>query len=279
MIHPKRIWRILLILVHLAVGAVVASYARLAIGMSGTPSWLQRVESWWHGRLCRILDVRLKVRGRLASGVLLVGNHISWLDIPVIGSQGGICFLAKSEVRQWPLLGWLAETVGTQFIRRGRGVSGAVTARLGSAIKQGRALMIFPEGTTSSGHSVLRFHPRLFALAHVTGLRIQPVAIAYRRRGEEMPDQVAPFIGDDDLVAHLLRLIRHPGLEAEVQLLAPIDARPGERRHVLAERARRAILDALGMTAADQPRRLLAADREQPLPVLVTPLEEATQDG
>lgn len=80
-------------------------------------------------------------------------------------------------------------------------------------------------------------------------------------------------------MAHLLRLIRHPGLEAEVQLLAPIDARAGERRDVLAERARRAILDALGMTAADQPRRLLAVDRKQPLSGLVMPLEEGAQGG
>ena len=208
----------------------------------------------WYRRLCEILGIRIRVLGCAQPGCLLIGNHISWLDIPVVGAQSEIAFLSKAEVRDWPLIGWLADTAGTLFVERG---AIRIDELAGKLRKVGceQTLMLFPEGTTSDGSCVLRFHPRLFALAQETGLMIQPVALAYRGHADAMPDPVAPFIGEDTLLAHLLRVIRHPGLTAEVHFLPP--AAIGEdnnTRRLLAERTRSAIVEALGMRPDTAPR-------------------------
>jgi 1-acyl-sn-glycerol-3-phosphate acyltransferase len=245
MMHPKTIRRGMLVAVHLGSGAIVAISIALLGRFGRRPTWIAAFTRHWHRRLCAILGIRIHVKGRLDPGCLLIGNHISWLDIPLVGGQGEIAFLSKAEVRRWPLIGWLADTAGTQFIERGAIRVAEISEVLRRRVREGRTLMIFPEGTTSDGASVLRFHARLFALAQETGLRIQPVALAYLRDADRTPDTVAPFVGDDTLVAHLLRVIRHPGLVAEIHFLTPLTCGEGVPRRALAEQARRAILDAL----------------------------------
>jgi len=106
-------------------------------------------------------------------------------------------------------------------------------------------VMIFPEGTTTDGRTLGRFHPRLFAIAQHPGVRVQPVAIRYRRRDTLALDQSVPYVGDDSLIANLSRLVRHPGLIACVHFLTPIQALEGESRRALAERTRGLILETL----------------------------------
>jgi hypothetical protein len=84
---------------------------------------------WWHRRLFRALELRVRVTGDFAERALLVANHIAWLDIPVIGAQGQIAFLSKAEARAWPLIGWMAETAGTLFITRGANEVGDLDRR------------------------------------------------------------------------------------------------------------------------------------------------------
>jgi 1-acyl-sn-glycerol-3-phosphate acyltransferase len=247
MMHARSLRRIALILAHLGAGATLALYIGVRSRFGRRPPRVPAMTSRWHRRLCEILGIRICVAGRPEPGCLLVGNHISWLDIPVVGAQGEIGFLSKAEVRDWPLIGWLAETAGTLFIERGAIRIQEISVVLRRGIGPGQTLMLFPEGTTSDGTSVLRFHPRLFALARENGLGIQPVALAYRRDGGATPDTVAPFIGDDTLLAHLLRVIRHPGLVAEIRFLPPVPHTEAAPRRILAERTRGAILDALGM--------------------------------
>jgi 1-acyl-sn-glycerol-3-phosphate acyltransferase len=209
----------------------------------------------WHRRLCEILGIQIRVIGRAQPGCLLVGNHISWLDIPVVGAQGEIAFLSKAEVRDWPLIGWLADAAGTLFVERGAIRIDEIAERLRD-IGRDRTLMLFPEGTTSDGSGVLRFHPRLFALAQEPGLMIQPVALAYRSQAGGMLDAVAPFIGDDTLLAHLLRVIRHPGLTAEVRFLPPLTiGEDNNSRRLLAKLTRGAIVEALRLPLEALPRR------------------------
>jgi lyso-ornithine lipid O-acyltransferase len=253
MTHPRSIRRGLLVAAHLGSGAIVALYIALLGRFGRRPAWIAAVTRRWHRRLCAILGIRIRVRGRLDPGCLLIGNHISWLDIPLVGGQGEIGFLSKAEVRHWPLIGWLADTAGTQFIERGANRVAEISEVLRRRVHEGHTLMIFPEGTTSNGTSVLRFHPRLFALAQETGLRIQPVALAYRRDGHRAPDAVAPFVDDDTLVAHLLRVIRHPGLVAEIHFLPPLPSGAGVPRRMLAEHTRRAILHALDIDRGPSP--------------------------
>lgn len=248
----RSLYRSLRVAEHLATGAAIALYVRLRYGASGRPPWLPAAVRWWHTRLCRCLGVRVEVQGCPAARCLLVGNHISWLDIPVIGAQEQIGFLSKADVRHWPLIGWMAEVAGTRFIARGGNQSEQVLAELRADLARGQALMIFPEGTTTDGRCVKRFHPRLLAVAQSARLSIQPIALSYRRGEDPAPDADVPYVGEDTLIANLWRLVRHPGLTATVRFLPPIALTESEQRRALAERARAAVTEALGLDPAPE---------------------------
>ncbi len=244
--HPLRtVWRGFRVLENLATGSLILVFVTL-IARGGTrPAWLPRVVRWWHARLTSALGVDVRVIGSVAPRCLLVSNHVSWLDVPVLGAQGLLGFLSKSEVRGWPLAGWMAATAGTLFIERGGNQVAEVSERIGERIAAGGSLVVFPEGTTSRGLGVRRFHPRLFAIAQQPGLGVQPVALAYRCGDARSPDPEVPYVGEQSLVANLWILLRHPGVVAEVHLLPPFDGLNGDDRRALSARARSAILSAL----------------------------------
>jgi len=243
----RPLWRFLRLVEHLITGALIGLYISTVSGFSRRPLWVPAVVRWWHGRLCRALGVRVRVSGRVARGCLLVANHVSWLDVPVLGSQAEMGFLSKAEVRRWPLVGWMSAIADTLFIERGANQVGRVGAQIASGLALGRTLVIFPEGTTSDGREVRRFHPRLFAVVQRPGLRIQPVALGYRSGSDQAPDTSVAYVGGDTLVANLWRVIRHPGLVAEIRFLPPMEPRAGEDRRSLSARARRHIVEALSL--------------------------------
>lgn len=204
-------------------GLALASWLklRMLLGFGSSPALRQRLCRWFLARLASALPFEVRLTGELPRQPMLwLANHLSWTDIPLLGMLLPMTFLAKAEVRRWPLLGWLAAEAGTQFIRRGAGDSGLLNHRLASELQQGRNLLIFPEGTTTDGSSLRTFHSRLLACAIETGTPIQPVAIRYLRNG--LADPVAPFIGDDDLLSHLLRLLAEDVAVVEIRLLSPI---------------------------------------------------------
>ncbi|MDG9928682.1 MULTISPECIES: lysophospholipid acyltransferase family protein [unclassified Pseudomonas] len=203
----------------------------------------QRLTAWFLRRLSGTLPFEVEVQGELPRGPhLWVGNHVSWTDIPLLGQLLPISFLSKAEVRTWPLAGWLAHKAGTLFIRRGSGDSALLARQLHRHLGAGLQLLIFPEGTTTDGLQVRTFHGRLLTGAIEAGVPLQPVAIRYLRDGE--PDLVAPFIGDDDLPSHLLRLFASDRARVQIQLLAPIPS-AGQERNALARQAQRAVQAAL----------------------------------
>lgn len=242
------LWKGLRITEHLLTGAALAGVAAAGQGLGYRIAWLDRLVCWWHQRLLRCLGVRVRADGVVVGGNLLVANHVSWLDIPVIGSQASSRFLSKAEVRRWPLIGWMSELAGTVFITRGAHQIANVVEGIHAHLQAGQPVVIFPEGTTSDGREVLRFHPRLFAICQQTGVAVQPVVLHYGSGPE--PDPVAPFLGDDTLVAHLWRLLRHPGLEVRVSFLAPIPAADLDRRRI-ADEARRVIAARLVLDRAE----------------------------
>lgn len=217
----------------LAIGLVLASGLKLR-ALLWTPAPLvtrHRLCSWWLARLAAALPYKVRLMGTPPAGTALwIANHQSWADIPLLGMLQPMAFLSKSELRHWPVLGWLAAEAGTLFIKRGGGDSGALNQQLGSELEQGRSLLIFPEGTTTDGSALRTFHSRLLACAIETGTPIQPVAIRYLRDGEL--DPISPFIGDDDLLSHLLRLLNADVAVVEIQLLRPIDSRGLERNRL-----------------------------------------------
>ena len=199
----------------------------------------QRLTRWFLARLGGALPFRVRVAGELPDQPMLwVANHVSWTDIPLLGALQPLSFLSKAEVRDWPVAGWLAEKAGTLFIRRGGGDSQRLREQIAGQLGLPRPLLIFPEGTTTSGRTLRTFHGRLLAGAIDRGVAVQPVAIQYLRDGQI--DPIAPFIGDDDLVSHLMRLFAQPRGEVCIHLLAPIGS-VGKERAVLALQAQQAI--------------------------------------
>lgn len=241
------IWRALRVAEHVLTGSLLALVANLSQRVGIRCRWVPRATRWWHRRLCNCLQLQLQSVGSPRPGALLVANHISWLDVPAIGSLGAVTFVSKDEVRRWPVVGALAKIAGTLFIRRGGNQSAEVIKQIGDRIDAGASVMIFAEGTTGDGHSLRRFHPRPFAAAQSAECALQPVAIRYGSNAE--PDPVAPFVGEDTLVAHLLRVLRNPGIKVQIKFLTPID-RTGLDRRAMANATRAAIAEWLDLTSA-----------------------------
>lgn len=194
--------------------------------------------------LCRLLGFRIKVNGQPHQGpALFVSNHISWTDIPVLAACAPLHFLAKREVGQWPLIGWLAGKAGTLYIRRRAGQGAAVRDHIAEVLGQGHSVLVFPEGTTTTGISVLPFHPRLLGSATRTGVPVQAMTIGYRRQG--LPDPIVPFIGNDEFIPHLLRLLREPAVRVEIVLQEPQYPGIDESPDRLARRLNAAVADNL----------------------------------
>ena len=161
------------------------------------------------------LGFQVATRGTFSSRpVLYVCNHISWSDIPILGSMVPLRFLSKAEVGHWPVIGWLAKQAGTLFIQRGSGKAGQVRREIADTLISGQSVLVFPEGTTSAGITVLPFHSRLLQAAADAGVDIQPISIGYLRNGH--PDHLAPFIGDDEFHHHLARMLRQPAVEVGI---------------------------------------------------------------
>jgi len=172
---------------------------------------------------------------------------VSWLDIPVLGALQPMAFLSKAEVRAWPLLGWMAEFAGTLFIERGKHQAAAIRGLIQRRLDEGDKVVFFPEGTTTDGSEVRRFHPRLFAAVQQADAPLQPVSLRYLPAPGRAP--VAPFIGDDLLFPHLMRVLREPWIEVEIRFLEALD--PGNMdRKSLAESARSSIRQSLGLLGA-----------------------------
>lgn len=203
---------------------------------------------WWLGAIPPILGIRVSVRGRPTPGpVLLTAPHLSWLDIPVLGGTGEGVFLSKEEVRHWPIIGWLAARSGTLFIGRGRreSMEQAMTS-IADVLDQGGQVLVFPEGTTTSG-TLRRFKGRLLEAAIHAGAPIQPVMLRYPHPDGTHP--LVPFVGDTGLVEHIWALSAATKVEAEVAYLAPIPA-TNRTSNELARAAESAVRQALGQEQA-----------------------------
>lgn len=237
--------RLLRLLLVLSLGMLMAGVIAVGerLGIKASLERRQRWSCWFMKRLVAALPFSVRVIGALPQRPMLwVSNHVSWTDIPLLGMLVPLSFLSKAEVRHWPVAGWLAEKAGTLFIRRGGGDGQRLREQISEQLGQARPLLIFPEGTTTDGRQLRTFHGRLLAGAIEQGVAVQPVAIEYLRNGEA--DPIAPFIGDDDLVSHLMRLFAEPRGEVCIHLLKPICSVEKERA-ALAFQAQQAIHMAL----------------------------------
>lgn len=210
----------------------------------------------WSAELLRRAGIRLQVQGpsELNAPLLLVSNHVSWLDIFVINAWWPARFVSKAEVRRWPLLGPLVSGTGTLFIEREKRRDALkVVHEMARALQSGHRVAAFPEGTTGWGDTLLPFHANLLQAAVSSGAPVQPLALRYLDARSGEPTRAASWVGDMSLLQSLGCLAQQAargGVVAELHVLPRLQ---GDDRRVLSQAAHRAIgsvLNGAGQSAA-----------------------------
>ena len=223
---------------HLLSAALVVGFVYPCV----TETLRLRLRQRWSRALLDILGLRLAVDGAVTSGgALLVANHVSWLDIFAINAAVPTRFVAKSEVRAWPLVGWLCVKADTLFIERERRRDLArIDELLAQALRQRAGMGVFLEGTTSDGSEVLPFHSSLLRPAQAVNVPIYPVAIQYRRRDGSLCTEAA-YDGDKTLLDSVRLMLTQHEIYAHVHFLPPLTPN-GMHRRELAQHLRAAII-------------------------------------
>ncbi len=231
--------------------------------------WLSVKANWkaarhlpviWHRIACALVGIRVMERGRPAEGrpLLITANHVSWVDITVLGSRMPLSFIAKSEVAGWPIFGTFARLQRTVFVdRQRRAHTGKVARQIGSRLANGDAMVLFAEGTSNDGNRVLPFRSALIGAArHAMGddeapTLIQPLSIAYTRlQGLPMGRQFRPHVawyGDMEMAGHFLAVVRDGAVDVELSWGEPVTVTASTDRKAL---ARHLEAEVRGMTVA-----------------------------
>ncbi|MFT4269310.1 MAG: lysophospholipid acyltransferase family protein [Xenophilus sp.] len=187
----------------------------------------------WAGRMLQVLGIRLEVQGsRPGEGpLLLVSNHISWLDIVTLHAARHVRFVSKAAVRHWPLIGTLSTGSGTLYIEREkRRDAMRVVHHMTEALRNGDRIAVFPEGTTSDGRVLLPFHANLLQAAISAGVPVQPAALRFVDAASGQISFASRYVDEDTLVGSLWRVLRAPPMVAIVRFGAPQDSHGRDRR-------------------------------------------------
>jgi 1-acyl-sn-glycerol-3-phosphate acyltransferase len=226
-----RAYRLIRLSVHLVYGCAVAGIVFPFVDGQRQLRIIKR----WSRQVLAILAIRLHVTGRPPGGrqpTVLVANHVSWLDIWVIHAVSPVRFVAKSDVRRWPVIGWLVARSGTIFIERSKRHDTARTNRtIVDTLNRGERVGIFPEGTTTDGTYLRAFHASLFQPALGAGARVVAAGIRYPMRdGSPNPD--AAYAGDRSLMESLRLILSHRSMRAELIFAGEIEISGKTRREI-----------------------------------------------
>jgi 1-acyl-sn-glycerol-3-phosphate acyltransferase len=221
----------------------------------------------WSLKMLRLCGMRLVIHNddvRLDAGALVVSNHISWIDIYVINAWRPTPFVSKAEIRNWPVVGWLAQQLGTVFIQREkRSDAKRIMHELADRLNAGELMCVFPEGTTSNGLSLLPFHANLFQAPVSASRPVQPICIMYEDADGRQSTTPA-YIDDLTLGESLDAMLRGGSLTAHVYVGAPLA--PGADRRLLAAEAEGMVRAALGALQGSM------SPSTQDMPVAITVL-------
>lgn len=256
----RRVGILLRLIAHLLFGVIAAHLGLRLINTlrhDRRSRYQQAASRWWNRGLCRILNLNIHCVGEVNPGItLFVANHISWLDITCLAATLKAHFVAKQEVRDWPVFGAMVAQADTLFLERGNADATLVMAnRMTWSLIQKKNLVMFPEGTSSDGTSVMPFHARLFQAAIRARAQVQSVTITYPHPHGVNP--LAPFIGDDNLLHHLWALLGDSAIDVTLTFGNPLTAEGMERR-ALAQRARAQVLANLADVGGDDRQELSA---------------------
>jgi 1-acyl-sn-glycerol-3-phosphate acyltransferase len=239
-------WRLAWAIAHVLLGALICLFVFPFLAPAGR---MQRV-GWWSRRLLHLLGIDVRAHGTLqAAPVLVIANHVSWLDILAVNALRPVRFVSKADVRHWPLLGWLVTCGGTLYIERERKRDALrVVHQVADALRAGDVVAVFPEGTTSAGHGLLPFHGNLLQAAISTQTPVQPLALRYSDARDAV-SRAAAYVDEINLIQSVWAVVSAQDLSVEVTVLPATPTGTIERRE-LAERLRGQVLAVLDPTAA-----------------------------
>lgn len=227
--HLRAGWRLLRLLVHALWGLwlVAWRFPRLSSDQQQA-----RVQAWSLGLLtCAGITLQLRGRPQRAGPVLLVANHHSWLDIPVLHAARYCRFISKSDLQDWPIVGTLATAAGTLYIRReSRRDALRMVTSMRDALLAGEVLAVFPEGQTGDGRALLPFHANLLQAALDAGAPVQPVGLRFLDGIGDATSDAPSFVGDESFLGSVWRTLKAPGITAVVHFGAPERALGRDRR-------------------------------------------------
>ena len=215
----------------------------------------RRLIGWWSRKLLAILRVTVHAAGAPPGpdeAAMIAANHVSWLDIFLISSLRPTRFVAKSEIRDWPVAGFIAQRSGTIFIRRAqRHDTARINERVHAALGEGDCVGLFPEAQTTEGDRLMKFHSSLFEPAVANGARVHPVALRY-----EHPDgtlcRAPAYVGELSFAQSMGLIIRTRSIVARVAFAEPIHPGTSTRREVAAQ-AHARVASLLGFEVPDRP--------------------------
>lgn len=220
----KKIFRLLRVILHVLWGVVQALYYLDTKKLPGDREKL--VIQRWYQRFVELMNINLRVHGELAKdNHLMVANHISWKDIVLLSSLYPTCFVAKSEISRWPLVGWMSVRTGTLFIKRGS-ISDVrrLNERIAQLLCDGERVTVFPEGATGEGDEIAHLYPGMFqAVVDIEDsitIGVQPVVIIYKVDGRLSPD--IPYTGDTHLLKNLWAILGFHKITADVYFTPPV---------------------------------------------------------
>lgn len=185
-----------------------------------------KMTRWWHQHVLKSLGIKTHIHGTaIDSATLFVSNHLSWLDIHLIGSHLPVHFLSKAEVKDWPVFGWLASKAGTLYIPRGRKTASIeANSTMQKTLLNDQHVVLFPEATTSDG-TIKRFHSRLMQCAIDAQCLIQPIAIRYPDSMNNTVHKSILYTGDTSFTQSIKNVISAKNLIAELYFLEPINTK------------------------------------------------------
>jgi 1-acyl-sn-glycerol-3-phosphate acyltransferase len=233
------------LLLHIVSGLLKSLiYPQLSTAMQN------RMACQWAQKFLRILNIKLHFSGTMPAvnqspGGIFVANHTSWLDILVILAVFPVRFVAKAEIRTWPLVGRLCRNAGTLFIEREkRSDTLRINQVVSGMLLAGRSVVVFPEGMTSNGEALQHFHASLLQPTVIVQTFLYPVAIRYRKHDGTRNTSVTYV--NVSILQSLMQILSEPEIEAELIFTEPISG-IGRNRRELARLAEQSIAQALSL--------------------------------
>jgi 1-acyl-sn-glycerol-3-phosphate acyltransferase len=227
-----RAYRTARIVVHTITGLIVASAVLPLVSVPRKRS----IVKWWCGGLLRAFHIQVNTFGDLppanTQGVMFVANHVSWADIHALNSMIPLRFVAKSDIKDWPIFGYLVTKANTLFIDRSKRQHAArIVETVSNSLMAGDNLCYFPEGTTSDGTHMLPFKSSVLQAAINANTQIWPVAIRYVNADGSINTEMA-YAGETSMIESMKLIIMQKNAQVELHFLAPIKAAQCDRREL-----------------------------------------------